>query len=310
MFKLRTGYFIGGIVTGLVLLFNFITTIPDGKLHVYFCDVGQGDAAYVRFPDGRDMLVDGGPNDKVLQCLGRHMPFWDRHINLVVNTHPQKDHLHGLITVLERYGADYVVRSEIVNNSDEYREFESVIARKKIPVKFVTRGETIDIGTVSLSIIWPSVDQIARMKPLVAHSYYPTSDPLSPQVLGTETLDLNDGTVVLSLRYGSFDALFPGDADTHVEANYRTDNLADDTLEVLKVPHHGSRTGISEEYIQKLHPALAIISVGKNTYGHPDKTILQQLAVVGSRVLQTDKEKDIEVMSDGNHWSVISPADK
>lgn len=304
MFKLSTGYFIGGIATGLILLFNFIFTLPDNKLHVYFCDVGQGDAAYIRFPDGRDMLVDGGPNDRVLECLGKHMPFWDRYINVVLLTHPQKDHMQGLVSVLDRYGADYLVRSDITNASEVQDAFDRVISRKKIPVKNVARGETISVGAVHLSVVWPSADQIARMKPLASFSYSPSSAPLSPRVLGTKTANVNDGAIVFALRYGSFDALFSGDADTHVEANYRRDSLADDTLEVLKVPHHGSRTGISEEYIKILHPALAVISVGKNTYGHPDKTILQELALAGSRVLRTDQEKDIEVVSDGNHWKV------
>ena len=94
MFKLLRGYVISGIITGCILLVSFLFTLPDGKLHIFFCNVGQGDAVYIRFPDGRDMLVDGGPNDTVLQCLGRHMPFWDREITMVVNSRPQNDHLN------------------------------------------------------------------------------------------------------------------------------------------------------------------------------------------------------------------------
>src|SRR3989344_728069 len=101
MFKLRYGYLISGIITGSILIFSFFGSFPDGKLHIVFCDVGQGDAAYVRFPDGQDMVVDGGPNDNVLGCLGKYMPFWDRHIDLVMLSNPQKDHLQGLISVLE-----------------------------------------------------------------------------------------------------------------------------------------------------------------------------------------------------------------
>ena len=164
MFRLRIGYLVGGITTGLILLLGFFWSLPDGKLHLAFCDVGQGDAAYVRFPDGRDMLVDGGPNNKVLECLGRHMPFWDRHINLVVLTHPQKDHMQGLIAVLDRYGTDYFVRSDIANSTEGYQQLMGVIERRGVKQKFVTTGETIAVGSTTLSVLWPSGDQIAVMK--------------------------------------------------------------------------------------------------------------------------------------------------
>jgi len=227
MFKLRYGYLLSGIITGCILLVSFVSSLPDGKLHMFFCNVGQGDAVYIRFPDGRDMLIDGGPNDTVLQCLGRHMPFWDREINLVVNSHPQNDHIKGLISVLDRYKVDYVVRSDIASSSDVYAQFVSAIKTHHVPVRLVTRGERIAIGITSLSVIWPSQSQIARMQP-------------GTNVLGASTdAGLNDGSLVFFLRYGSFDALFPGDADSHVEGQYDEDVLADGQVELLKVPHHG-----------------------------------------------------------------------
>ncbi len=305
MFKLKTAYFITGIVTGLMVLFSFIATLPDGKLHIVYCDVGQGDAAYIRFADGRDMVVDGGPNDKVLACLGRHMPFWDRHINVVVMTHPQKDHIQGLISVFDRYDVDYFVRSDIDNNTEGYQKIQALVKNKNIPVKFVTRGERIDVGTTSLSLLWPSREQIAKGKsqrgPLALQE-----DLLQKNVLGTSVIgDLNDYSLVFLLRYGSFDTLFTGDADSRVEENYHTTRLADDTLEVLKVPHHGSRTGMTEEFVQWLQPKLSIISVGKNSYGHPSPDALNKLALIGSRVLRTDQEGDIEIVSDGVDFSVV-----
>ena len=133
MFKLRWGYVVSGIITGCILLVSFISSLPDGKLHIFFCNVGQGDAVYVRFPDGRDMLVDGGPNDTVLQCLGRAMPFWDREINIVVNTHPQNDHLKGLISVVNRFKVDYVIRSNLSASSDVYAQFIDAIKTHHVP---------------------------------------------------------------------------------------------------------------------------------------------------------------------------------
>jgi competence protein ComEC len=292
MFKLRWGYLISGIITGCILLVSFIGSLPDGKLHIFFCNVGQGDATYVRFPDGRDMLVDGGPNDSVLQCLGRHMPFWDRNIDIVVNSHPQKDHLAGLISVLNRYTVEYVVRSDLASSSDVYAQFTDAITTHHVPVRLVTRGEKISIGSASISIIWPSESQIALMRP-------------GTGVLGASTdTNLNDGSLVFFLRYGSFDVLFPGDADSHVEGQYTGEQLADDHVEVLKVPHHGSKTGMTQGFVDWLKPAISVISVGKNSYGHPSAEAITMLQMIDSKILRTDQVGDIEIVSDGKRWEI------
>lgn len=299
MFKLRTGYFISGIATGLVLLLSFVWTLPDGKLHIVFCDVGQGDAAYIRFPDGRDMVVDGGPNDRVIGCLGRHMPFWDRHLDMVAMTHPQKDHMQGLISVFARYRVDYFLKSDIANATEGYQMLMREIGEKKVPVKLTTRGQKITLGATTLSFLWPSDEQIARMRP--PSDLGSLSSP--GNVLGISSPgDLNDGSLVFWLRYGSFDALFPGDADQHVEHYYTGHELADDTFEVLKVPHHGSKTGMTDAFLDWLKPRLAVISVGKNSYGHPAESTLATLAARAIPVKRTDQEGDIEVVSDGKIW--------
>lgn len=302
MFRLRLGYLIVGITTGLIALLGFFWTLPDGKLHLVFCDVGQGDAVLVRFPDGRDMLVDGGPNNKVLDCLGRHLPFWDRSLDLVFLTHPQKDHLQGLIAVLARYGVDYFVRSDIANTTEGYTQLMENISTKHVRQRYVTSGETISIGSTTLSILWPSEEQIAVFK---RHSLAVSQESvLQGSVLGVSSAsNLNDGSVVFSLRYGSFDAIFTGDADTRVESGWRS-SLALDTLEVLKFPHHGSRTGMSEAFLATLAPRLAVISVGKNSYGHPNEATLATLAKQGVQVRRTDKDGDVEIVSDGRTWKI------
>jgi len=289
MFKLRYGFLISGITTGFILLATFFSSLPDGKLHIVFCNVGQGDGAYIRFPDGRDMVVDGGPNNKIIECLSRHMPFWDREINLVLATHPQQDHIGGLPEVLRRYQVDYVVRSNVSATSQIYKEFLGVINEKKIPQKFASSGEHIAIGPTSLSLLWPSQPQVAKA---------------AGNVLGASIGDLNDYSLVFWLRYGSFDAIFTGDADTRIEDGYRGMKLSDDGVEVLKVPHHGSKTGMSEAFVEWIKPKLAVISVGKNSYGHPAQEILSLLANKGVRVLRTDQEGDVEVVSDGKGWEV------
>jgi len=296
--KVQTGYLISGIATGIILLFSFVWTLPDGRLHLVFCDVGQGDAAYVRFPDGRDMVVDGGPNARVIECLGRHMPFWDRTIDMVLLTHPQKDHMQGLLDVLKRFHVLYFVRSDIANTTQGYVELMDLVRKKQISQRFMMQGQKIDVGTTSLSFVWPTEMQIAKgSRVRVAAS--DRSD-----VLGATVGDLNDYSLVFQLRYGNFDVLFTGDADTRVESQYRDFQLADSNLEVLKVPHHGSKTGMSLQLAQKLNPTVAVISVGKNSYGHPSKEVVNMLHSGGSKVLRTDERGDISVISDGQKWWV------
>ena len=310
MFKLRVGYFITGISTGLILLFTFLWTLPDGKLHIVFCDVGQGDGAYIRFPDGRDMVVDGGPNDKIIECLSKHMPFWDRKIDLVFMTHPQKDHMQGLISVFERYTVDYFVRSDIDNTTEGYKKLEDVVGQRRIPVRFMTGGKEITVGSTRLDMLWPSEEQIAKAQEFKrSHLADSQGEILQGKeiVLGATVGDLNDYSLVFRLRYGTFDVVFTGDADQHVENQYVGKKLSDDTIEVLKVPHHGSKTGMTDAFIEWVKPALAVISVGKNSYGHPSDKALTQLAAVNAKVLRTDQKGDIEVVSDGRGWIIINP---
>jgi competence protein ComEC len=296
--KLRLGYLLSGIVTTCILLFGFIWTQPDGRLHIVFCNVGQGDASYVVFPDGRDMVIDGGPNDKIMDCLGRFMPFWDRHIDMVLMTHPQKDHMQGLISLFSRYTVDYFVRSDVVNSTQGYAALMDVVRDKHIEQKFVNAGQSITIGGTSLLFLWPSELQISKglRETQLADS--------SKDVLGVNVGDLNDYSLVFALRYGSFDAIFTGDADTRVESEYRQFELADDSVELLKVPHHGSKTGMSQEFVNWVHPQVSIISVGKNSYGHPSGQVIEMLQNVKSRIVRTDEVGDIAVISDGMHWSI------
>lgn len=276
--KLKTGYLLSGTITALILLFSFIWTQPDGKLHVTFCDVGQGDAAYVRFPDGRDMVVDGGPNDKVIDCLGRHMPFWDREIDMVLLTHPQKDHLQGLIAVFERYKVGYFVRSQVENTTDGFEKLTELVRTKLVAQKFMGQGEDITVGSTTLQFFGPTAN-----------------------VLGASTMrDLNEYSLVFALRYGDFDALFTGDATLRDTIT----SQALGSIEVLKVPHHGSKTGMNQAFVDWVKPKLSIISVGKNSYGHPTREVLDMIQSVGSRIIRTDQAGDVEIISDGIGWKV------
>ena len=308
--KLRAGYLISGITTGLIIVFSFIWSLPDGKLHIVFCDVGQGDASYIRFPDGRDMVVDGGPNDQVIACLGRHMPFWDRHIDMVAMTHPQKDHMQGLIAVFERFDVDYFLRSDIGNTTEGYQRLMTVVIKTRVSEKFITQGDRIAIGSTSLSFLWPSKEQVAKgvraseMSLLRQGLGGQADGSTESNVLGSTIGDLNEYSLVFDLQYGSFDAVFTGDADSRVEPHYTGLTAFSYPVEILKVPHHGSKTGMTPAFIDWVKPEVAVVSVGKNSYGHPSKEAVNMLQSVNSRVLRTDQRGDIEIVTDGKEWEI------
>lgn len=280
---------------GLVILWQFFTTLPDGKLRMTICNVGQGDSAYLRFPDGRDMLIDGGPGSQVLLCLGKVMPFWDRHLDAVVLTHPDADHFRGLVNVVKRYQVGVFVRSEVTNSSSEFKELEQILEELKIPVRRVAATELLKLGAVTVDVLWPAQPFLSQ-----------TNNVLSAQ---TDTSSVqahrNDYSIVFHLRYGSFDAIFTGDADQRVDPYYRGEFLTADAIEFLKVPHHGSRTGMSDAFLEWVHPQYAAISVSaKNSYGHPSPDTLEQLRKVGSKVFRTDQNGSIFVETDGKTMKV------
>lgn len=286
----------------LILLFSFLFAVPDGKLHIVFCDVGQGDAMYVRFPDGKDALFDGGPaNGKVLSCLGRHMPFYDRTIELVSLSHAQADHFGGLIEVFKRYNVELFLTSP-AGNSDakSYQELVSLIKTKDVKVQNVYTGDVLNDREVKLISLWPERSFITATI---------TDDVSSNKVLGatTQASDLNDFSLVYHVRHGDFDLITTGDAEADILKKVLTINSVDistNPIEVLKVPHHGSKRGLNDEIVNKLQPKLAVISVGKNSYGHPSDIALELLKKVGAQIKRTDGDGEVEVVSDGKSWKV------
>ncbi len=261
----------------MVLFFASLLSLPDGKLHLVFCDVGQGDAIYLRTAHGEDVLVDGGPNEKVLSCLGEHMPFYDRTIELMILSHPQADHLTGLISVLERYSVKYFVSSGMGSETEGYQQLEKLLKDKKVSQKTELAGAKVKLDNLILNALWPS-----------------------GKVLGATTMasDSNDISLILELSYGQFDVLLTGDAGREVQRQLGLIQQVD----VLKVPHHGSKTALLESFLTEIKPKLAVISVGKNSYGHPTPETLELLKNAGAKILRTDKDGEIEIVSDGEKW--------
>lgn len=236
------------------------------------CDVGQGDAIHIRADNGADILVDGGPNEKVLDCLQNNMPFWDRTIEVVILTHPDADHFRGLVSVLERYSVNHYVTVDVDKATSGFRLLQNTLSDKKIVKRNVVLGEVIKTGKTSFTVLWPEK--------------------------GLESKASNDHAIVGVLSFGKFKALLTGDAGADILSGVK---LSD--MDVLKVPHHGSKTGMNDYFLSQSDPELAIISVGKNSYGHPTSFSLDLLSKYGIKILRTDRDGEVRLKTNGeDYW--------
>ncbi len=246
---------------------------PDGRLHIRFLSVGQGDSAMVTTPSGNIVVIDGGPDWSTLEGLGRYLPFFDRHIDMLVLSHPNLDHLASFPEVLKRYSVGSIVFSGIENPLPRYNEMLELAAHAKTQLVPVAAGQTIDAGDgVTLRIVWP------------------------PQVMPKGfTKNVNDTSVVLMLEYQGHRALFTGDGEKATEETLARATV-DLRADILKVGHHGSKTSSSTGFLLAVHPSLAVISVGKNSFGHPRPEIMSRLQSIGAEVRRTDQEGTIHIV--------------
>lgn len=272
------------------------------ELEIIFCDVGQGDAILIQ-QGFHQVLVDGGPNNQALDCLDRYLPFFDREIDAVIVSHPQTDHFSALTAVIESYNVRFFVYNGFAGQSRRWEELSAAVVREEgIRVVEVEEGDSFKIGRIKLDVLWPRSPSLAGFKPSSAGG----SRPEENKVLGTTSpRDLNVDSLVLWLSYGDFDALLTGDIGATEEAQITNYQLPITTsLEVLKVPHHGSRYSSSAPFLKALKPVLAVIQVGGNPYGHPAADTLERLEAVGSRTRRTDQDGDVVIRTDGKNWRV------
>ncbi len=258
---------------------------PDGRLHVTFLDVGQGDAILIVTPGGRQILIDGGPDpNRLLALLGERLPFWDHSLDMVILTHPHRDHVAGLVETLRRYDVDVVLEREFDYSASEYASWRSALEGRDAPVVSAVAGQQIhlDDGLV-LEVIYPP----ERL------------------LMGTSS-DMNNASVVTRLVYGEVSFLFTGDIHWDVES-YLLRHSAPLRSSVLKAPHQGSNTSTSPDFLRAVSPQVAVISVGEdNRFGHPHPETLATLSEMLSedRILATYEDGSVEFVSDGTRLSM------
>ncbi len=253
----------------------------ERPLNVWMLDVGQGDALFIEFPTGEQMLVDGGPGDVVLAKLGSVLPPWDRTLDAVVATHPDADHVSGIISVLDRYDVETIYESGVGAHTPFGEAYEQRRDAESTHVVQISRGDVINIGEVRLTILWPEETQEGQ---------YPEKR--------------NNVSLVFLLEYGQTSMLFTADTEEEAEDGYAA-QVGD--IDVLKVGHHGSLTSTSWNLLELTDPEVALISLGKdNSYGHPHPVILDRLDQIGAQIFRTDLDGDILLTSWGGEPTVVA----
>ncbi len=277
--KLPKKWVIPPLLVVAILVSVAAATMPDSKLHISILDVGQGDAILIQ-RGSQQVLIDGGPSPQAISLgLSDKMPFWDRTIDLVILTHPNADHVTGLVEVLNRYKVNQVLYPDLDFKSNIYDEWLSLIQEKNIKYTIAQAGQQIDLGEgVVIKIL----------------------NPQTPLLTDTES-DIDNNSVVLHISMGEISFLFTADIFWEAELELLT-HRANLSSTVLKVAHHGSDTSTTHYFLTVVNPQLAVISTGANNpFGHPTGAIIETLKEkLGSEnIYRTDEHGTIEFITDG-----------
>ena len=255
---------LGVLVIANIFVWVFIYTHrPGDALKVYFLDVGQGDAIFVETPSRKKLLFDGGPTRNVLAKIGEVTSFDTKRIDVVIESHPDKDHIGGLPEVIDRYDVGIFLEPGVESENSIDEELHKRLIEKNIPNILARRGMKIDFGDgAELLILFPNQN-----------------------VSDWET---NDASIVAKLTYGDKSFLLNGDSTKKAEfILYDLNQIILDS-DVLKVGHHGSRTSTSLLFAEAVSPLYAVISAGAdNSYGHPHQEVLDILTSLGTKIVST-----------------------
>jgi len=274
---------------GLLILANYLLWTAVGEtssatLRVDILNVGQGDAILLQTPTGENILVDGGPDDSVLAELGKILPLWDHTLDLVVATHLDADHITGLVSVLKRYQVKEVL-TPLPSKSTKISEAWQQAVLAEPAVNYVDAADDFAWGDVSWDTLLPLS---------------------SNDTLGADT---NNTSIVAKLTYQGISILLTGDMEAP-EENLLMQIYPATSIDVLKVAHHGSKYSSATAWLNMLDPGTALISVGKNSYGHPSPDALNRLEQVGADIYRTDQNGTIEVIFGDNGYFIKTNGQK
>ena len=242
--------FLEGIFVGYSYLDKYV--FPR-NLEVVFPQIDRGDSIYIRTPSRKEIIIDGGQNISTLVALEKYRPFWDRHLDLLIITHPDSDHYYGFLDILERFSVDNIMMTGVKKDDPQYQKIFKMAREKNINLLYADKDRDFMVDGVFFDVLSPF------------HS-----------LLGMENSAGNNNSLVIKMIYKGKSILFTGDIEQKTEEKLLASGV-DVHADILKVPHHGSHSSSSEYFLEAVTPSRAIFTTGtKNTFGHPHKDTLDR----------------------------------
>ena len=258
-------------------------------LTLTFLDVGQGDSILVEFPKGKRMLIDGGGSYEDRFDTGKSIlaPFlWNkkiRNLDYLVLTHPDPDHLKGLIFVAANFGIGQFWSTGIRAESESYLQLEKILSKKKIR-RFILDEKVLPLVIEGVKVTFlnpPGTEGLQRMT--------------------RNRMWVNNTSLVLRLQFKNVSLLLPGDVGQEVEYRIMREGYSLKS-DLLKIPHHGSASSSSPDFLERVKPAYAVLTVGERNIGHlPNPEVMRRYRLIGSKIFRTDRDGAITVITDGEH---------
>lgn len=265
-----------GIITVWILPTVHTSVAEQSQLTVSFLDVGQGDAIFIETPEGIQVLIDGGPDGSVVRALASVMSATDRHIDVVIATHPDKDHIAGLVDVMERFTVGMLVVTENHGDTDVAERYYNEMVEKDIPLLYARAGQRLALGASTTLQIFSPADNPRQW-------------------------ESNASSIVAQIIYGEASFLFTGDISVATEEFLVRQYGALLASDVLKLGHHGSRTSTSPLFANTIRPRYAVVSAGSdNAYGHPHPEPIATIEAAGATVVTTAEQGHVTFVTDGS----------
>ena len=297
-FNKLIGIVFGLLVVTLVLLWyvkdrsgaDMVSQVDAPDVHteqrdyfdITFLDIGQGDATYIEFPDGTQLLVDCAKDGMILEALGRVLPFYDTSIDILLLTHDDLDHYGGCSDVLKKYEVDRIVTNGMLTKKDaQWQSFLSTMKAEQAGTLTIAGVQSMDIANTTVQFLYPDrpLDALGRI-------------PGIKKDTGS-----NNASVIIKLTYGDMDVLLTGDAEQELEQYLlRASPTSSWDVEVYKAGHHGSAGSSIQPFVDAITPLHTVFSSGEgNRYGHPSLRVIKRVERAGSTVWRTDTQGDIRM---------------